>query len=168
MSLTLVYIGAAAGLAPAASLRALFGGGAVFVPAGLDGELRGLVSEAAGPGEGRLLELDPADGEALDDILGRSAAGEVVVALAGPHGPHLARELRRRAAQSATIPAGPAFDDALLCQELVSLKLIVDVLRVECPWYREQTPRDIIGYTVEEAYELADAVAADDLTAEHG
>ena len=40
MSLTLVYIGAAAGLAPAASLRALAGGGAVFVPAGLDGELR--------------------------------------------------------------------------------------------------------------------------------
>jgi len=169
MSLTLVYIGAAAGLAPAASLRALFGGGAVFVPAGLDGELRGLVSEAAGPGEGRLLELDPADGEALDDLVGRSAAGKVVVALAGPHGPHLARELRRRAAApSATIPAGPAFDDALLGQELVSLKRIVDVLRVECPWDREQTPRDIIGYTVEEVYELADAIATDDHEAEHG
>ena len=135
MSLTLVYIGAAAGLAPAASLRALSGGGAVFAPAGLDGELRSLVSEAAGPGEGRLLELDPADGEALDDLVGRSAAGEVVVALAGPHGPHLARELRRRAAAPpATIPAGAAFDDALLGQELVSLKRIVDVLRVECPW----------------------------------
>src|SRR5665647_1453030 len=169
MSLTLAHIGAAAGLAPAASLRALSGGGAVFAPAGLDGELRSLVSEAAGPGEGRLLELDPADGEALDDLVGRSAAGEVVVALAGPHGPHLARELRRRAAAPpATIPAGPAFDDALLGQELVSLKRIVDVLRVECPWDREQTPRDIIGYTVEEVYELADAVAGDNLAAEHG
>ena len=164
-----MYIGAAAGLAPAASLRALSGGGAVFAPAGLDGELRSLVSEAAGPGEGRLLELDPADGEALDDLVGRSAAGEVVVALAGPHGPHLARELRRRAAAPpATIPAGPAFDDALLGQELVSLKRIVDVLRVECPWDREQTPRDIIGYTVEEVYELADAIATGDLAAEHG
>jgi len=169
MSLTLAHIGAAAGLAPAASLRALSGGGAVFAPAGLDGELRSLVSEAAGPGEGRLLELDPADGEALDDLVGRSAAGEVVVALAGPHGPHLARELRRRAAAPpATIPAGPAFDDALLGQELVSLKRIVDVLRVECPWDREQTPRDIIGYTVEEVYELADAIATGDLAAEHG
>ena len=169
MSLTLAHIGAAAGLAPAASLRALSGGGAVFAPAGLDGELRSLVSEAAGPGEGRLLELDPADGEALDDLVGRSAAGEVVVALAGPHGPHLARELRRRAAAPpATIPAGPAFDDALLGQELVSLKRIVDVLRVECPWDREQTPRDIIGYTVEEVYELADAIASGDLAAEHG
>ena len=67
-----------------------------------------------------------------------------------------------------TVPSGAAFDDALLGQELVSLKRIVDVLRVECPWDREQTPRDIIGYTVEEVYELADAVAGDDLEAEHG
>ncbi len=181
-----MYIGAAAGLAPAAALRALGGGGAVFVPVGLDGELRGLVAETADPGGDRLLEIDPADGEGLDDLAGRAATGEVVVALAGPHGPRLARELRRRTAGSApaadpsgvaavsatpalvTVPLGAAFDDALLGQELVSLKLIVDVLRVECPWDREQTPRDIIGYTLEEAYELADAVAADDLTAEHG
>ena len=42
------------------------------------------------------------------------------------------------------------------------------MLRVECPWDREQTPRDIIGYTVEEVHELADAVAAGDLASEHG
>ena len=206
MSLTLVYIGAAAGAAPAASLRALSGGGAaalgcgpaspasaplaaapaVYVPAGLEGELRELVAEAADPGFGRLLELDPADGEGLDDLIRRSAAGEVVVALAGPGGPQLARELRSRASaastaaastaaigpatglQLVTIPAGQDFDDALLGQELVSLKRIVDVLRVECPWDREQTPRDIIGYTVEEVHELADAVAAGDLASEHG
>ena len=77
MSLTLVYIGAAAGLAPAASLRALSGGGAVFVPAGLEGELRELVAEAADPGFGRLLELDPADGEGLDDLVRRAADGEI-------------------------------------------------------------------------------------------
>ena len=172
-----MYIGAAAGLAPAASLRALAAGGVVFVPAGLDGELRHLVAESAAPG-GRLLEIDPADSEGLDDLAGRAVAGEVVVALAGPHGPRLGRELRRRAGGSArepssasalvTVPPGAAFDDALLGQELVSLKRIVDVLRVECPWDREQVPRDIIGYTVEEVYELADAVSADDLEAEHG
>ncbi|MGE5229203.1 MAG: nucleoside triphosphate pyrophosphohydrolase, partial [Deltaproteobacteria bacterium] len=67
-----------------------------------------------------------------------------------------------------TVPDGRAFDDALLGQELVSLKRIVDVLRVECPWDREQTPRDIVGYTVEEVHELADAIAAGDLRAEHG
>lgn len=181
-----MYIGAAAGLAPAASLRALAGGGAVFVPAGLDGELRDLVAETADPGGGRLFEIDPGDGEGLDDLASRGAAGQVVVALAGPHGPRLARELRRRTAGFAraadpsgvaavpatpalvTVPPGAAFDDALLGQELVSLKRIVDVLRVECPWDREQTPRDIIGYTVEEVYELADAVVDDDLAAEHG
>ena len=174
MSLTLVYIGAAAGLAPAASLRALSGGGAAFVPSGLEGELRELVAEAADPGFGRLLELDPADGEGLDDLVRRAAAGDVLVALAGPGGPQLARELRRRAAAGLalidlrTVPAGQAFEDALLGQELVSLKRIVDVLRVECPWDREQTPQDIVGYTVEEVHELADAIAAGDLHAEHG
>jgi hypothetical protein len=84
MSLALVYIGAAAGVAPAASLRALSGGGAVFVPAALEGELRELVAEAADPGFGRLLEIDPADGEGLDELLGHAAGGDVVVALAGP------------------------------------------------------------------------------------
>ncbi len=177
MSLTLVYIGGAAGVAPAASLRALSGGGAVFVPVGLEGELRELVGEAADPGFGRLLELDPADGEGIDDLVRQAAAGDVVVALAGPGGPQLARELRARAAAFAaghaalelvTVPAGREFSDALLGQELVSLKRIVDVLRVECPWDREQTPRDIIGYTVEEVHELADTIAAGDRHAEHG
>ena len=80
-----------------------------------------------------------------------------------------AGRLRRAAAEPRrTVPAGQAFDDALLGQELVSLKRIVDVLRVECPWDREQTPQDIVGYTVEEVHELADAIAAGDLRAEHG
>jgi MazG family protein len=174
MSLTLVYIGAAAGLAPAASLRTLAGGGAVFVPAGLQGDLRDLVAQAADPGEGRLLEIDVTDAAGLDELAARAAAGDVRVALAGAQAPQLARELRRRLAGApaggvlVTVPAGPAFDDALLGQELVALKRIVDVLRVECPWDREQTPRDIVGYTVEEVYELADAIASDDLAAEHG
>ena len=90
----------------------------------------------------------------------------MLVALAGPGGPgwrasspvSAAAGARRR---SITVPAGDVFDDALLGQELVSLKRIVDVLRVQCPWDREQTPQDIVGYTVEEVYELADAIAGD-------
>ena len=166
-----MYVGAAAGLAPAASLRALAGGGAVFVPSGLEGELRDLVAQASHSAEGRLLEVDPADGAALHELTARAAAGDVVVALAGSAGPQLARELRRvtpTGVALATVPAGSSFDDALLGQELVSLKRIVDVLRVECPWDREQTPRDIVAYTVEEVYELADAIASDDAAAEHG
>ncbi len=153
---------------------ALSGGGAVFVPAGLDDDLRRLVNEAAGPGEGRLLEVDPAAAAGLDELVLAAAGGHVVVAIAGPGGPRLARELRRRAAASHpalpvdTVPPGPAFDDGVLGQELVSLKRIVDVLRVACPWDREQTPQDIVSYTVEEVYELADAIAGDHLEHVHG
>lgn len=190
MSLRLVYVGAAAGLAPAASLRALAGGGAVFVTAGLDDELHDLVAQAAGHGEARPAEIDALDEDALADLVARAREGDVTVALAGAQGPELARALRARASADPaagpastgpaspaaappavpvlTVPDGPAFDDALLGQELVSLKRIVDVLRVECPWDREQTARDIVSYTVEEVFELADAVAGDDLEAEHG
>jgi ATP diphosphatase len=169
-----VYIGAAAGAVPAVSLRALAGGGAVFVPAGLDDELRAAIGEAAGPAESRLLDVDPAGAAALDEIAAAAAAGPVSVALAGPQAPRLARALRARVAaaapalETATVPAVPVFDDLLLGQELVSLKRIVDVLRVECPWDREQKARDIVSYTLEETYELVDAVARDDLADVHG
>jgi len=174
VSLTFVYIGTAAGAVPAASLRALAGGGAVFVPAGLDGELRAAIAEAADAGEARLLDLDPFDDAALDGVFATAANAPVAVALAGPHGPRLARALRARAAaaapalETAIVPEGPAFDDLLLGQELVSLKRIVDVLRVECPWDREQTAEDIVSYTLEEIYELVDAVSRGDLADVHG
>ena len=42
------------------------------------------------------------------------------------------------------------------------LDAITRRLRVECPWDREQDERSIVPHTVEEAYELADAVAGDD------
>jgi len=174
VGLTLVYIGAAAGAVPAVALRALAGGGAVFVPAGLDDELRAAIDAAAEPAEGRVLEIDAADAAALDEILTAAAAGSVAVALAGPEAPRFARALRARAAaaspapDTATVPAAPAFDDLLLGQELVSLKRIVDVLRVECPWDREQKAGDIVSYTLEETYELVDAVGRDDLTDVHG
>lgn len=169
MSLALVYIGAAADLVPAASLGALGGGGAVSVPAGLPRDLASLVEEAAVAGGGALVTFDAdAEGE-LDDLAHRSLVADVTVALAGVRGPQLARALRARCVEPpVTVPLGAAFDDALLGQELVSLKRIVDVLRAECPWDREQTPGDIIGYTVEEVYELADAVADGDLEAELG
>ncbi len=177
MGLTLVYVGAAAGAVPAASLRALAGAAAVFVPAGLDAELRTAVGEAVDAGAGRLVEIDAADAAALDEIVSAATAataGAVAVALAGSEAPRLARALSARAAaaspvlETATVPVAPAFDDLLLGQELVSLKRIVDVLRVECPWDREQTAGDIVSYTLEEAYELVDAVARNDLGEVHG
>jgi len=167
MSVTLVYIGAVADLAPAASLRALGGHGAVFVPPGLADDLTDLVCGAAGsapvvcpvPRLGELFEAETAE-------------GAVAYCVAGDDGPAAARVLRALAleadVQIATVPPGELFDSYLIAQELVSLRAIVGVLRERCPWDREQNAQDIISYTIEETYELADAIAADDAIAEHG
>jgi MazG family protein len=45
---------------------------------------------------------------------------------------------------------------------LRELEDLTAVLRVECPWDREQTARTIVPHTVEEAYEVADAALAGD------
>jgi MazG family protein len=52
-------------------------------------------------------------------------------------------------------------DDGL-AQALVDLQALTRRLRRDCPWDREQTPATIVPHTVEEAYEVADAVRADD------
>jgi len=44
-----------------------------------------------------------------------------------------------------------------LAAALVELQELTERLRRECPWDREQTTRTIVPYTVEEAYEVADA-----------
>ena len=52
--------------------------------------------------------------------------------------------------------------DADLAGALQRLDEITRRLRVECPWDREQDERSIVPHTVEEAYELADAVHSGD------
>jgi MazG family protein len=49
-----------------------------------------------------------------------------------------------------------------LADALVELQALTERLRRECPWDREQTTRTIVQYTVEEAYEVADAALAGD------
>ncbi|HXF98589.1 MAG TPA: nucleoside triphosphate pyrophosphohydrolase [Gaiellaceae bacterium] len=49
-----------------------------------------------------------------------------------------------------------------LADALLELHDLTRRLRRECPWDREQTPRTIVPYTVEEAYEVADAALAGD------
>ncbi|MDP8911620.1 MAG: nucleoside triphosphate pyrophosphohydrolase [Actinomycetota bacterium] len=49
-----------------------------------------------------------------------------------------------------------------LVSALTDLQELTARLRRECPWDREQTARTIVPHTVEEAYEVADAVVADD------
>lgn len=49
-----------------------------------------------------------------------------------------------------------------LGESLVELQELTRRLRRDCPWDREQTARTIVPHTVEEAYEVADAVDAGD------
>ena len=49
-----------------------------------------------------------------------------------------------------------------LAEALDRLDEVTRTLRVECPWDREQDARSIVPHTVEEAYELAEAVARQD------
>ncbi len=49
-----------------------------------------------------------------------------------------------------------------LAASLSRLDEVTRTLRVECPWDREQDARSIVPHTVEEAYELADAVRLGD------
>jgi nucleoside triphosphate diphosphatase len=49
-----------------------------------------------------------------------------------------------------------------LAAALSRLDEITRLLRVECPWDREQDERSIVPHTVEEAYELADAAESGD------
>lgn len=53
-------------------------------------------------------------------------------------------------------------DSGDLAGAMVRLAEVARELRAKCPWDREQTARSIVPHTVEEAYELAEAVAVDD------
>jgi uncharacterized protein YabN with tetrapyrrole methylase and pyrophosphatase domain len=57
---------------------------------------------------------------------------------------------------------GPERPDADDARALTQLDEITRRLRRECPWDREQDERSIVPHTVEEAYELADAIESGD------
>jgi MazG family protein len=165
MSIRLLYVGAAVELAPAASLRAL-GGGAALLPRGLPADLTELVVAAQGG--------PPAGEFGIDDVQAvceQGVAGTVILCIAGRDGPALARAVRAHARARGlpleTVPADSAFDDCLVAQELISLRHITAVLREQCPWDREQRAMDIVSYTIEEVYELAEVIMAGRLDDEH-
>ena len=170
MGMRLVYIGATAELAPAASLRALAGSGAVFVPAGLEAPLRELIAAAMegvgepGPAslagapspvtappasvEDRLVEATPAD---LDLVFERLPA---VVCGAGEDGPALARAGLERARHAdvavATVPVEPQFSDRLAGDQLVKSytrkSLSVTAAKVKGPLTSAQTLDTLDAY----------------------
>jgi XTP/dITP diphosphohydrolase len=48
---------------------------------------------------------------------------------------------------------------------LLDLVAVVDTLRTSCPWDREQTHASLLRYLLEEAYEAAETIEADDMPA---
>jgi nucleoside triphosphate diphosphatase len=60
------------------------------------------------------------------------------------------------------IPGGDALRDLLLADAMVGLQHLTERLRVDCPWDREQTAATIVPHTIEEAYEVAEAVGEGD------
>lgn len=48
------------------------------------------------------------------------------------------------------------------CEEFKRLLDIIDELRTKCPWDREQTNESLRKLTIEETYELADAIFSGD------
>ena len=50
-------------------------------------------------------------------------------------------------------------------QSFAWLSRLLDVLRRDCPWDRAQTPDSLRHLTIEETYELSEALLADDMAA---
>jgi MazG family protein len=73
-----------------------------------------------------------------------------------------ASRLARRWPQAATLPERPQLRDRAIGAAVARLARVGAHLRRECPWDREQTAATIVPHTIEEAFEVAEAVAAGD------
>jgi XTP/dITP diphosphohydrolase len=61
--------------------------------------------------------------------------------------------------------AGAAGEGDVTGARLLDLVAVVDTLRTSCPWDREQTHASLLRYLLEEAYEAAETIEADDMPA---
>lgn len=125
---------------PAAALAALSGPGELIAPA-LAAELAAVLPVPPRP--------LPALGELPDGaVLAAPDAEAHRLALVLPH--------------AATVPSREALRARAIGAEVAHLAEVGLRLRRECPWDREQTAATIVPHTVEEAFEVAEAVARDD------
>ncbi len=70
-----------------------------------------------------------------------------------------AHRIARRLPEAATIPDREALRARAIGAEVAALAAVGLRLRRECPWDRAQTAETIVPHTIEEAFEVADAVA---------
>jgi XTP/dITP diphosphohydrolase len=66
---------------------------------------------------------------------------------------------------SNAVPPRPGASGDVPGARLPDLIAIVDTLRRSCPWDREQTHASLLRYLLEEAYEAAETIEADDMAA---
>jgi MazG family protein len=125
---------------PAAALEAVAGAATLLAPP-LEPALAAVLGAAAGP----LPDL-----EAVPD-------GAVIVAPDAE-----AHRIASAIPAAETLPARPALRARAIGAEVAALAEVGLRLRRDCPWDREQTAATIVPHTIEEAFEVADAVAADD------
>lgn len=103
-------------------------------------------------------------------LVERAAGGETVVWLADADGdPELAEALAMElAGRSERGETGLPELEVLLASydlpgaALVDLVAVMDRLRRECPWVRQQTHRSLVRYLIEEAYETVEAIESGD------
>jgi MazG family protein len=111
--------------------------------------------EAAGP-------VAVPDGEPLAGWLGQHGiAIDPDAPVAAASGERFRRLLAERDWDE-VVPGGEALRDLLLGDAMVGLQRLTERLRVDCPWDREQTAATIVPHTIEEAYEVAEAVGEGD------
>ena len=73
-----------------------------------------------------------------------------------------AHRLAQRLPAAATVPSRAALRSRAIGAAVARLAEVGAHLRRECPWDREQTAATIVPHTIEEAFEVAEAVAAGD------
>ncbi len=83
---------------------------------------------------------------------------DAVVAAADPE----AYALARRVPAAETSPPRERLRERAIGAQVARLVRVGGRLRRDCPWDREQTIPSIVPYTIEEAFEVADAVASGD------
>ncbi len=130
-----------AGSVPAAALAALAGVETIHCPP-LDDAVAALLAPAATVPLGDVAHLPP----------------DAVVAAPDPEALRVARAVP----QAATVPDRPVLRQRAIGARVAHLAAVGLHLRAECPWDREQTAASIVPHTIEEAYEVADAIAGGD------
>ena len=117
---------------------------------------------------GHRVEVRPAPSAA--DLLGLPVAGDVVWLASDEEAERLPAEMASEIVSAGE--SGRVLSEVEVLHgsydvpgaRLLDLVTVMDRLRTDCPWDREQTHRSLARYLLEESYETLEAIERDDLT----